>query len=84
MKKGAKKVVKRNGKVYEKLADHIGFMPLVMISPADRDLITEGSETRRKFIDGVISQSDKNYLNTLLNYQNQIPPHIFLAKKINF
>src|SRR5210317_508566 len=63
MKKGAKKVVKRNGKVYEKLSDHIGFMPLVMISPADRDLITEGSETRRKFIDGVLSQR-----NALLKY----------------
>ena len=80
MKKGAKKVVKRNGKVYEKLADHIGFMPLVMISPADRDLITEGSETRRKFIDGVISQSDKNYLNTLLNYQKVLSQRNALLK----
>ena len=69
MKKGAKKIVKRNGKIYDKLSDHIGFMPLVMISPADRDLITEGSDMRRKFIDGVISQSDKSYLNSLLNYQ---------------
>ena len=80
MKKGAKKVVKRNGKVYEKLADHIGFMPLVMISPADRDLITEGSETRRKFIDGVISQSDKNYLNNLLNYQKVLSQRNALLK----
>ena len=67
-KKGNKKVIKRNAKVYERFADHIGFLPLVIISPADRDLITEGSDTRRKFIDGVISQSDKSYLSNLLGY----------------
>ncbi|MEH6680857.1 MAG: DNA replication and repair protein RecF [Sediminicola sp.] len=68
LKKGLKKVLKRNGKTYDKLSDHIGFLPLVMISPADRDLILEGSETRRKFMDGVISQSDRSYLNALMDY----------------
>ncbi|MBT8307895.1 MAG: DNA replication/repair protein RecF [Maribacter sp.] len=68
LKKGLKKIIKRNGKAYERLSDHIGLLPLVIISPADRDLITEGSETRRKFIDGVISQSDKDYLQTLIKY----------------
>ena len=68
LKRGSKKVVKRNGKAYEKFSDHIGHLPLVIISPADRDLITEGSDTRRKFIDSVISQSDKQYLLTLVNY----------------
>lgn len=68
LKKGQKKIIKRNGKAYEKFSDHIGFIPLVIISPADRDLIIEGSETRRKFIDSVISQSDKTYLNNLINY----------------
>ena len=67
-KKGMKKVIKRNGKAYEKFSEHIGFLPLVIISPADRDLIIEGSETRRKFIDGVISQSDKAYLQSLIKY----------------
>ncbi len=67
-KKGQKKIIKRNAKLYERFADHIGFLPLVIISPADRDLITEGSDTRRKFIDGVISQSDKSYLSDLLGY----------------
>lgn len=67
-KRGQKKVIKRNAKVYDRFADHIGFLPLVIISPADRDLITEGSDTRRKFIDGVISQSDKEYLSDLLSY----------------
>lgn len=68
LKKGQKKVIKRNGKAYERFSDHIGLLPLVIISPADRDLIVEGSETRRKFIDGVISQSDKTYLETLIKY----------------
>ncbi|MDO6855170.1 DNA replication and repair protein RecF [Cellulophaga lytica] len=68
LKKGAKKVIKKNGKAYDKFSDHIGFLPLVIISPADRDLILEGSDTRRKFIDGVISQSNKEYLTALLKY----------------
>lgn len=67
-KKGQKKIIKRNSKAYEKFSEHIGFLPLVIISPSDRDLIIEGSETRRKFIDGVISQGDKEYLQTLLKY----------------
>ena len=62
LKKGQKKVLKRNGTIYEKFSEHIGQLPLVIISPADRDLVTDGSDTRRKFIDGVISQQDKKYL----------------------
>lgn len=69
LKKGQKKVLKRNGKAYDKFSDHIGFIPLVIISPADRDLIVEGSETRRKFMDSVISQLDSNYLQQLIHYQ---------------
>lgn len=68
LKRGQKKVIKRNSKAYDKFSEHIGFLPLVIISPTDRDLITEGSGTRRKFIDSVISQSDKTYLNLLINY----------------
>jgi len=69
LKKGQKKILKRNGKQYDKFSDHIGFIPLVIISPADRDLIVEGSETRRKFIDSVISQLDAGYLQQLIQYQ---------------
>ncbi len=69
LKKGQKKILKRNGKQYEKFSDHIGFIPLVIISPADRDLIVEGSETRRKFVDSVISQLDTSYLLELIQYQ---------------
>ncbi len=79
-KKGAKKVIKRNGKAYEKFSEHIGFLPLVIISPADRDLITEGSDTRRKFMDGVISQSDKEYLNILIKYNKVLAQRNSLLK----
>ncbi|WP_053975558.1 DNA replication/repair protein RecF [Mangrovimonas xylaniphaga] len=80
LKKGQKKVIKRNAKVYDKFSDHIGFIPLVIISPADRDLILEGSETRRKFIDSVISQSDKVYLNNLINYNKVLSQRNALLK----
>lgn len=80
LKKGQKKILKRNGKQYEKFSDHIGFIPLVIISPADRDLIVEGSETRRKFIDSVISQSDINYLQHLIKYQKVLNQRNALLK----
>ncbi len=79
-KRGQKKVIKRNGKVYDTFSAHIGFLPLVIISPADRDLITEGSDTRRKFIDGVISQSDQSYLSTLLKYSKIVSQRNALLK----
>jgi DNA replication and repair protein RecF len=62
VKSGAKKVVKKNKVSYEKLSDHIGLFPVVFISPYDGDLIADGSETRRKWMDGIISQIDKGYL----------------------
>ena len=80
MKKGQKKVLKRNGKIYDKFSDHIGFIPLVIISPADRDLIIEGSETRRKFLDNVISQSDTVYLRWLIQYQKALSQRNALLK----
>jgi len=80
LKKGQKKVLKRNGKNYEKFSEHIGQLPLVIISPADRDLVTEGSDTRRKFIDGVISQQNKNYLKDLLSYNKVLSQRNALLK----
>ncbi|SEB35349.1 DNA replication and repair protein RecF [Tenacibaculum sp. MAR_2009_124] len=80
LKKGQKKVLKRNDKAYEKFSDHIGQLPLVIISPADRDLIVEGSDTRRKFIDGVISQQDKKYLQSLLAYGKVVQQRNALLK----
>ncbi|WP_299226350.1 DNA replication/repair protein RecF [uncultured Psychroserpens sp.] len=80
LKRGQKKIIKRNGKAYDKFSDHIGFIPLVIISPADRDLIIEGSDTRRKFIDSVISQSNKAYLNNLINYNKVLAQRNALLK----
>ncbi|MDT7829977.1 DNA replication and repair protein RecF [Pricia sp. S334] len=80
LKHGAKKIIKRNGKIYDRLSDHIGLLPLVIISPADRDLIIEGSETRRKFMDGVIAQSDQNYLQDLINYNKVLAQRNSLLK----
>nr|WP_294774457.1 DNA replication and repair protein RecF [uncultured Flavobacterium sp.] len=80
LKKGQKKILKRNSKLYEKFSDHIGFIPLVIISPADRDLIIEGSETRRKFMDSVISQLDNTYLQQLIQYQKIISQRNALLK----
>jgi DNA replication and repair protein RecF len=75
-----KKQFSLNKKEYERLADHIGLVPLVMISPYDRDLINEGSELRRKFIDGVISQFDKVYLDHLMNYNKALSQRNTLLK----
>ena len=80
LKRGMNKIIKRNGKAYDKLSEHIGFLPLVIISPADRDLILAGSDLRRKFIDGVISQSDKDYLQALIKYNKVIAQRNSLLK----
>lgn len=69
LKKGQKKILKRNGKIYDKFSEHMGLIPLVIISPTDRDLIMEGSEVRRNFMDNVISQLDSHYLQQLIQYQ---------------
>lgn len=68
LKRGDKKQFRRGGKAYERLSDHIGYIPLVMVSPADNELIAGGSEERRRFMDVVISQYDKGYLNALIRY----------------
>ena len=80
LKKGQKKVLKRNDKTYEKFSEHVGQFPLVIISPADRDLVTEGSDTRRKFMDGVISQQNKQYLNDLISYNKVLTQRNALLK----
>ncbi|MCY1722242.1 DNA replication/repair protein RecF [Prolixibacteraceae bacterium Z1-6] len=72
LQKGQKKQFKRNTKVYKKLQEHIGLLPLVMITPSDVNLILGGSDERRKFMDGVISQYDQNYLNDLLKYNRAL------------
>ena len=80
LRKGQKKMLKHNGKPVEKISEHVGFIPLVIISPADRDLITEGSEERRKFIDSVISQLDAGYLADVIQYNKVLAQRNALLK----
>ena len=80
MKRKQKKQFKRNKKEYERLSDHIGLFPLVMVSPDDSVLISEGSEERRKFVDGVISQYNRSYLQHLLSYNNALKQRNALLK----
>ena len=80
VKVGQKKVFRRNGKEYERLADHIGLIPVVMISPADSSLILDGSEERRKFIDAVISQFDRTYLDDVIRYNRALIQRNMLLK----
>ena len=72
-----------NKKEYERLADHIGNFPLVMISPYDRDLINDGSELRRRYIDSVISQFDKFYLDALIQYNKALVHRNALLKSFS-
>jgi DNA replication and repair protein RecF len=70
--KQKQKLLKRNGKEYQKLSDHVGRYPVVMISPADSALITEGSEDRRRFMNKIISQYNSGYLDSALKYQKAL------------
>ncbi len=81
LKRNQKKVFRRNGKEYQKLSEHIGLYPLVMISPNDNELIWGVSEVRRKFIDSIISQYDKVYLDSLISYSNAVKQRNSLLKQ---
>lgn len=65
---GKRKSLKRKGKEYHRLSEHIGAFPLVMVSPADVDLVRESPDERRRWMDMVISQSDARYLDALIRY----------------
>jgi DNA replication and repair protein RecF len=82
VKRNQKKQFKRNKKDYQRLADHIGLLPLVMVSPYDISIIIEGSEERRKFIDNVISQTDNSYLDELITYNKVLINRNALLKSI--
>ena len=72
VQRGKRKTVKRNGMDYKRLSEHVGLLPLVMISPLDWDLIRGGSEERRRLMDQIISQSDKQYLDALIRYNKAL------------
>ncbi|HLS95414.1 MAG TPA: DNA replication/repair protein RecF [Sphingobacterium sp.] len=82
LKKNQKKQFRKNKKDYQRLADHIGQFPLVMISPNDTSIITDGSEERRKFMDNVISQTDNHYLDILIQYNKVLFQRNALLKQV--
>ena len=78
--KEAKKIIKKNDKSYDRIADHIGFLPSVIISPYDSNLISDSGESRRKFLDAMISQTDSDYLFNLIQYQKTVQQRNALLK----
>lgn len=80
-KRGHKKVVKKNKKAYTRLADHIGQFPVVIITPYDSNLVLDASEIRRKFLDAIISQFDRQYLSELIAYNKVLQQRNALLKQ---
>lgn len=80
VKRGQKKIFKKNQKAYDKLSEHIGLLPLVMISPEDVVLIEGGSEGRRRLVDGIISQCDRDYMHCLIRYNKALAQRNILLK----
>lgn len=80
IKRGQKKVVRRNKKAYKRLTEHIGLIPLVIVSPMDADLISGWSDERRRFMDVVISQYDHAYMDALISYNKALQQRNALLK----
>ena len=83
LKRNETKVLKRNEKIYKKLSDHFGLIPVVLISPYDTNLIIEGSSERRKFMDSIISTYDKNYLQNIITHGKLIKQRNKILKYFN-
>lgn len=80
VRKGQRKIFSRNKKEYDRLADHVGKVPVVMITPYDGQLVLDGSELRRRFLDGLIAQFDRAYLDALLRYNRALAHRNLLLK----
>lgn len=83
-KRGAGKTLRRNGKQYERLSDHVGMIPLVMVSPADSMLVTDAADERRRWLDAFLSQFDKDYLNAIMRYKHVLGERNRLLKDDGF
>lgn len=82
VRKGQRKILSRNKKEYDRLADHVGRYPAVMITPYDGQLVLDGSEVRRRFLDGLIAQFDKGYLDALIRYNRALAQRNALLKQL--
>lgn len=81
LKRNQKKIFKRNQKEYKKLSEHIGLIPVIIVTPSDTNLISGGSEERRRFVDAVISQYDAVYLENLIRYNRALQQRNLLLKQ---
>ncbi len=81
IQKGKKKSIKRNGKEYRRMSEHIGLLPLVLVSPQDWNMIVGGGDERRRLVDRIISQSDCNYLNALIRYNKAMEQRNSMLKQ---
>jgi DNA replication and repair protein RecF len=81
VRKGQRKLLKRDRKEYDRLADHVGRYPVVMITPYDGQLVLDGSEVRRRFLDGLIAQFDKAYLEALIRYNRALMQRNAMLKR---
>lgn len=81
LKRNQKKTFKRNQKEYKKLSEHIGLIPVIIVTPSDTNLISGGSEDRRRFVDSVISQYDAVYLENLIRYNRALQQRNLLLKQ---
>lgn len=81
IKRGQRKRMRRNEKEYKRLSEHLGVIPLVMLSPADEQLVSGGSEERRRFMDIVLSQVSPNYLAALIRYNKSLQQRNSMLKQ---
>ena len=81
LQRGKRKVVRRDGKEYQRLSQHIGLLPVVMVSPMDWDLVRGTGEERRRFMDLIISQNDSEYLDALIRYNKAVEQRNAMIKK---
>ncbi|MFI3265537.1 MAG: DNA replication and repair protein RecF [Rikenellaceae bacterium] len=79
--RSSSKTLKRNGKEYDKLSEHIGLVPIVMVTPSDISLISESGDERRRYINMLISQIDRDYLNALVRYNRLLAERNKLLKQ---
>ena len=83
LKRGQAKQMRRNAKLYKRMSEHVGLLPVILVSPGDSELIGGGSAERRRFMDIVISQTDKGYLASLVRYDKALQQRNSLLKMMS-
>jgi len=83
LQKRKRKIIERNGTAYERISEHVGRYPVVIIVPDDSRLVLEGSEMRRRLLDNSLSQTDPTYLHQLLTYNKLLANRNALLKELD-